>query len=133
MIFWLMLLCALFLFGVKKEYFESNIIDLDSNEKGHKYTFKDVQQMVNTHIRSLNYPASVLRIHKVKRVGPEIKIRLFIQNNKTNAVVQHEIQGKIPLHKKGVYSVEEYKILSNEEDDRLGGSIQTGTYLKINI
>lgn len=134
MYFWAMVICMLLLFMttycVRCEFFDTSAIDLDSASTGQKYSFNDVKNILNTWLSQLEDPSSVIRVSTIKRKGATIKMRAFVQNNKTNAVFQYEIVGKIPMRTNGQYIVEDSKVVHAEVNDVVGGDINTGMYAR---
>ena len=124
------IMCLTFI--VKKECFENPKIDLlDNTSTSQKYTSHDALSILHMVLNTLGNDYVCVYVSKVKRQGPYIKMRAFIQNIKTLVVLEYEMVGKIPMIRKGCYELTSYNIVNANENDLNGSSINNGMYHKL--
>uniref|UniRef100_A0A6C0FD23 Uncharacterized protein n=1 Tax=viral metagenome TaxID=1070528 RepID=A0A6C0FD23_9ZZZZ len=131
----LLLLCTMIMcstFIIKKECFENPKIDMnDQRTIGQKYRPENGLAVLNLLLEKLGKDYYCVYVIKIKRQGAYIKMRTFIQNIKSLAVLEYEILGKIPMRKKGCHKLISYNIVNADENDINGGDINNGMYHKL--
>ena len=133
---WILIIVVFFIlmYSAKCEYFtDQSSVNLDDNELGQKYSIEDAMKVVNQFLKSFNEPHTVIRVNKIKRIGPKMKMRLFVQNNTNNVTKAYEIVGVIPLRVNGEFRIETSKVLSANSNNMNGGDLNTGTYAELKI
>ena len=133
MIYFVLIICVIcIVYIIKKEYIENATLDItDNTSPGQKYSTKNVFELVNLLLSTFENPHSCLSVTSVKREGANIKMRLFIQNNKTSVVLEYELLGKLPLKKNGKYEIVSFEIVNADQNDLNGSNIKNGMYQKL--